>query len=70
MLGIRSTKKGFTFSVKAKPERIKASSEYQFLRSLSSPWFLWSNLPNDCIYLCTVSTKKQASSLINQGESL
>jgi hypothetical protein len=27
-------------------------------------------LLNDCIYLCTIYNKKQASSLIDQGESL
>jgi hypothetical protein len=55
---------------------VKALKKIEHLQDSKIPvncqalWFLWLKSPNDCIYLFTVSNKKQASSLVNQGESL
>jgi hypothetical protein len=51
-------------------KKIEHLQDSKTLVNCQAPWFLRQKLPNDYIYLCTVSNKKQASSLINQGESL
>src|SRR5437763_5079580 len=66
MLDVRSTKKGFTFSVKAKPERIKASSEYQLLRSLSSPRFYGQNCPTTVYNSALFPVKNRLSALLTK----
>ena len=67
----KTIKKGFTAFDEVKAlKKIEHLQDSKILVICQVPWFLWLKLPNDHIYLCTVSNKKQASSLINQGESL